>query len=185
MGFTPSHGTQIIRGLETMWRFPPPEHCNNIRPLSHAAHTRPQQIKLMPKFSQKLTLSAGIYHYIPVHPNDTPKMAVITPFGLWNFLRIPFGLNNAAQTFQWLINPVLQGLDFAFVYINDILVASHSKADHRTHLQQVFHHLQQWGLVLNLAKCNLASKRLISWDITSRNMASLCYTGELLTSIWS
>ena len=62
---------------------------------------------------------------------DIPKTAIITPFGLFEFLRVPFDLANAAQAFQQLMDKVCQGLDFTFVYIDNILVASNDMETHK------------------------------------------------------
>ena len=66
------------------------------------------------KVFSKLDLRKG-YYQVPVAPQDVPKTAVITPFGLYEFLRIPFGLRNAGQSFQSFMDEVLEGLDCIFL----------------------------------------------------------------------
>jgi hypothetical protein len=73
----------------------------------------------------KLDLQKG-YLQVPVATTDVPKTAVITPFGLFKFIRMPFGLKNAGMTFQRLMDQNFQDLPFAFIYLDDILVASRS-----------------------------------------------------------
>ena len=103
----------------------------------------------------KLDLLKG-YYQIPMNPADVPKTSVVTPFGAFEWLFMPFGLRNAAQTFQRSMDRLVSDLDFAFVYLDDILVASVDLDQHLVHLRILLDRLRDNGFKINSDKCLFA-----------------------------
>ena len=73
---------------------------------------------------------------------------------------MPFGLRNAAQTFQRFMDQVLRGIEFCYVYIDDVLVASSTPEEHKAHLRMVFQRFEQFGIIINPTKCLLGVSEL-------------------------
>lgn len=123
------------------------------------------------KIFSKIDLQKA-YYQIQNREEDIKKTAVITPFGLYEFTRMCFGLRNAGQTFQRHIDSVLRGLP-VFPFVDDILVASVNENEHRKHLQDVFQRLNDNGLQINAAKCIFGQSQLdfLGYSISSEGIS--------------
>src|SRR5688572_17269997 len=102
-----------------------------------------------------LDLASGFWQ-ISMQEEDIEKTAFITANGLYEFVVMPFGLNNAPGTFQRLMNWVLQDYlgKFVAVYIDDVIIFTKGTLEqHLDHLKQVFQTLRESILKIKLKKC--------------------------------
>jgi hypothetical protein len=101
----------------------------------------------------KIDLRSG-YHQIKIRPQDIPKTAFSTRYGLYEYLVMSFGLINAPAYFMYLMNTVFMlELDkFVVVFIDDILVYSENEKDHEEHLRIVLTRLRDHKLYAKFSK---------------------------------
>ncbi|XP_062407933.1 uncharacterized protein LOC134099157 [Sardina pilchardus] len=101
-----------------------------------------------------LDLASG-YNQVPVAEKDKAKTAFCTPFGLFEFNRMPFGLCNAPSTFQRLMERIFGAQHFQtlLLYLDDVIVFSSTVEDHLQRLDSVLTRLHFEGLKVKLEKC--------------------------------
>lgn len=97
------------------------------------------------------------YHQIPVKESDIPKTAMVTKYGLFEYLRLPFGVTNGPGTCQRLMELILQGLQWqiCLIYLDDVICYSRSFEEHLTRLDLVLSRIKDSGLKLKPEKCEL------------------------------
>ncbi|KAK7934242.1 hypothetical protein WMY93_005138 [Mugilogobius chulae] len=111
-------------------------------------------------FITTLDLSKG-YWQLALAPEAKELTAFRTPFGMYQFKVMPFGLQGAPATFQRLMDHVLRDVsDFSAAYLDDVVVYSSSWEDHLCHLQEVLQRIRAAGLTINPRKCSLAHREV-------------------------
>ena len=125
------------------------------------------------KYFTKLDIIAA-FNKIRMAMGEEWKTAFRTRYGLYESLVMPFGLANAPSTFQGYINSVLhEYLDnFCTAYIDDILIYSNSKAEHREHVRKVLERLREAGLQVDIDKCafSITEVKYLGLIITTRGI---------------
>jgi hypothetical protein len=91
-----------------------------------------------------------------MHPDDQHKTAFVTPFGLYEYTKMPMGLCNSPATYQRLMQHIFNDTLFQIllIYLDDLIIYSTIIEEHIERLDKVFIRLKEHGLKLNGKKCN-------------------------------
>ena len=84
-----------------------------------------------------LDLRVG-YDHIPLDKPSIPETAFNSPFGKFEYVKVPFGLAQAPAYFQELMTGILKDFNFAIAYLDDIIIFSKMPQEHLLHIRMVF-----------------------------------------------
>ena len=106
------------------------------------------------KYFTTLDANAG-YNQVKLAEKDRPKSAFVCHEGLYQYIRMPFGMTNAPATFQRTLDIVLSRFKWksCLVYIDDIIIFSRNAEEHLRHVEEILITLRDAGVSLKIAKC--------------------------------
>ena len=111
------------------------------------------------KYFSTLDSWAG-YDHIPLGKSSIPKMVFNSPFGKYEYVKVPFGLAQAPAYFQELMTCILKDFDFAIAYLDDIIIFSTTAEEHLCHIKQVFEKLCNAKLSMKSSKYHFFTKEI-------------------------
>ena len=102
------------------------------------------------------------YFQIPLTPRSRRVTAFCTPFGLFEFNRLPMGISIGSQGLSRVVDEIFADLknEFVFNYLDDLVIYSRSLEEHARHIRVVLDRLQQAGITLNPDKVTIAAKEI-------------------------
>ena len=109
-----------------------------------------------------LDLRSG-YWQVSMRPEDREKTAFVTPGGLYEFLRMPYGLSMAPATFSRAISIVLSGLSYeiCLCYFDDVIIFSTDIHDHCQRIRTVLQRFREHNLRVKASKCSFGADKVV------------------------
>ena len=92
------------------------------------------------KYFTTLDLRAG-YHHIPLDKSSILKTTFNSPFRIYQYVKVPFGLAQAPAYFQELMTNILKDYNFTITYFDDIIIFSKTPEEHLIQIRKVFEKL--------------------------------------------
>lgn len=100
--------------------------------------------------------------YLQIKLDDEAKQIVVinTPFGLYQYQRLAFGIASAPAIYQRFLEQVISGLNGCANFLDDIIVSGSTMEEHLTTLEKLFQRLEEHGLRCNFKKCEFLKDRV-------------------------
>ena len=116
------------------------------------------------------------YWQVKLTKRSIKKTAFICHRGLYEFLRVPFGLKNAPSLFQRMISKVLHKFigKTCFAYLDDIIIFSKTQEEHKAHVEEILEALNKANLKLKASKCYWFQEKveLLGFIISAKGIES-------------
>ena len=114
------------------------------------------------------------YNQIGLAEEDMEKTSFITPWGVFCYQVMPFGLKNAGATYQRAMTALFHDLmhQEVEVYVDDMIAKSKEPEDHLACLKKLFDHLRKYKLCLNPNKCvfGVSSGKVLGYIVSQRGI---------------
>ena len=149
------------------------------------------------RFFSTMDLKLGFWQVKIAKDSQQYTAFTVGSMGVYEFLRMPYGLCNALATFQRLMQNCFGELNltYALIYLDDVIVFSRTEEEHLHHLRVVFARFLEHGLKLKLSKCHFLQDEItflgheISADGMKPGTANLKAIAEMAppkmyTEIW-
>ena len=139
--------------------------CVNLKPLNASVL---HELYPIPKIDETLALLSGAtvfskidansgFWQIPLANESQHYTTFISPFGHYQFKKLPFGISSAPEIFQRRMSTVLEGLEGVLCHMDDILIFGSNKEEHDLRLSVTLQWLEKAGVTLNPSKCVFAT----------------------------
>lgn len=116
----------------------------------------------------------GAYLELALDEESIPLTTINTHLGLYQYLRMPFGIKSAPAISQSVIDKILHGLPGVFTYFDDILIGGKTVEECVERTRQVLKRLQEFNVNVNFSKCQLFVERLeyLGHEVSAQNLQS-------------
>ncbi|XP_017484587.1 PREDICTED: uncharacterized protein LOC108373235, partial [Rhagoletis zephyria] len=114
------------------------------------------------KVFSTIDLKNGFFH-VPVAESSRRYTSFVTQNGQYQFRKVPFGLSNSPGVFQRHVNAIFRHLrrkGIALPYVDDVIIPATNEEEAVQNLKEVIEACEEYGLELNMKKCNFLKTRI-------------------------